>query len=259
MLAPMFRAVRRRSSVVVAVRTVFLVALAAVALSSCSGSAVPADYDSTGIDELTIPTPTLDPAALSDDVDNPWLPLVPGTSWRYERTADGGPAGTSVVTVLRRGATVGGVDGVVTLTLDRDAYGDVVATARRTYAEDGDGNVWLLAEEVTRDGRTESWQAGSDGALAGLAMPAEPRPGDGWVRAEVPRVDVPSERVLAVGDDRVEVPAGSWTDVLQTEVVEPGERRTSVLLYARGVGLVQAEDDGGGEATVLVALTAPGD
>ena len=51
------------------------------------------------------------------------------------------------------------------------------------YAADHDGNVWYFGEDTAtydEDGNVESregsWEAGVDGAVAGIIMPADPRP-----------------------------------------------------------------------------------
>ena len=55
------------------------------------------------------------------------------------------------------------------------------------YAQDADGNVWYLGEdtaELDRNGRVTStegsWQAGVDGAEAGIYMPAQPKVGESY-------------------------------------------------------------------------------
>ena len=62
----------------------------------------------SGVDGLTIPTPTPDPADFVDVVDNPWLPLVADSVWTYA-VVGAGPART--VTVARVGAGPGGRGG----------------------------------------------------------------------------------------------------------------------------------------------------
>ena len=54
------------------------------------GIGQPAPYDSRASTGSSIPTPTPDPADFVDAIDNPWLPLAPGTTWRYEVTEDAG-------------------------------------------------------------------------------------------------------------------------------------------------------------------------
>src|ERR1044072_8326446 len=57
------------------------VAIAPAALTGCGAS--PAKLGPAGVDELTIPTPTPDPADFSSRASNPWFPLTAGTRWTY--------------------------------------------------------------------------------------------------------------------------------------------------------------------------------
>ncbi len=67
-----------------------------------------------------------------------------------------------------------------TVTVD----GAVVEDTYDWYAQDTDGNVWYLGEDVKdyEDGKvvsTEgSWEAGVDGALPGIVMPGHATAGD---------------------------------------------------------------------------------
>src|SRR5215470_10129063 len=69
------------SAPVVAALTAALAATLAGTLGACGAS--PTSLGSSGIDGLTIPTPSPDPADFTDRVDNPWFPLTPGTVWTY--------------------------------------------------------------------------------------------------------------------------------------------------------------------------------
>lgn len=234
------------------------VVLGPLLTSACAGG--PPTVPPSGVDELTIPTPSPHPDDFVDGVDNPWLPLLPGTTWTYRVTGDDG-ARTEVVTVTDRtrvveGVTTTGVHDVVT-----DARARVVEDTVDWYAQDRDGNVWNFGEDtVAHHGAgpdtTGSWQAGVDGAEAGLAMPARPRLGDGYVQESSPGVAEDRAEVLAL-DQRREVPFGTYDDLLLTEVttpLDPGlvERR----YYARGVGLVlEATATGGAQIVELVGHT----
>lgn len=211
MLAPM-----RRAPVLVALAT-------ALVLSACGGDPVP--YPPTGVDQLEIPTPSPAPGDFVEEVDNPWLPLTPGSSWTYD---DGS------VTVSDETRDVQGVS--TTVVTDESADGTVV----RLYAQDAEGNVWLFGES----GGGSTWTAGTDGAEAGLAMAAEPRVGDGYRPAYAEGVAEDRVSVLAL-EARVSVDAGDYGDALETETVsdlEPGSvvRR----FYVHGVGLVLEQVDG---------------
>ncbi|MGA8257268.1 MAG: hypothetical protein WB767_11915 [Nocardioides sp.] len=94
----------------------------------------------TGVDLLTIPTPSPKADDFVDVVDNPWFALDPVP----------GPEVLGIATTAR-------------------TEGDVTDY----FAQDTRGNVWWF-------GRADVWLAGADGAEAGLMMAANPRVGDGY-------------------------------------------------------------------------------
>ena len=187
----------------------------------------------TGVDELEIPTPSPDPDDFVGQVDNPLLPLAAGNRWSYESSA-------------------GDMTEVRVAPDTRTIQDGTVQESSAWYAEDTAGNVWLLGED-TADG---AWEAGVDGAEAGLAMPAEPRVGDGYRQELADGVAEDRVTVLSV-DESVNVQAGSYADVLQTEVVTPlVPGRIEHRSYASGVGLVFSETvAGGSERLELVDFT----
>jgi hypothetical protein len=231
--------------------------LAAATLSGCAGG--PPQVDPAGVDGLEIPTPSPDPSDFAASVDNPWFPLEPGTVWTYRATSEEG-AETIVVTVTDRTRVVQGVTTTVVHDVVRDGRGRTVEDTFDWYAQDTLGNVWYFGEDTTAyDGRktsTEgSWEAGVDGAEAGLLMPARPRVGDGYAQEQLAGVAEDRGRILALRERR-QVPAGTYVDVVVTEdttPLEPGlvERK----YYARGVGVILEEDvAGGSEVVELVEL-----
>lgn len=195
-----------------------VLAAAAVAalLGGCANS--PGEVDPTGVDELTVPTPSPDPDDFVEGVDNDWYPLQPGSVRRWR--VIGGSGGGLRVSVAREPLLVAGVESTVVRTrstFDPRAVPDGWETEVQTdfYAQDRDGNVWWL-------GRAGEWEAGVDGAQAGLLVPAEPRLGDGYQMALLEGVvDVRAE-VAAVEDDEVRLELvsmeGSEEVVLQRDV-----------------------------------------
>jgi hypothetical protein len=201
----------------------------------------------------------LDPAGFTTRVDNPYLPMRPGSRWVYRETDDGGTAQRIVVKVLRRTKRIAnGVEARVV----RDTVtekGVLVEDTFDWYAQDRAGNVWYLGEDTTEyeDGRpvtkAGSFEAGVDGAQAGVVMPARPRPGLEYRQESYPGEAEDAARVLSL-DDQVQVPAGHFRPVLMTKdwnPLEPGV--LEYKLYARGVGLVLAlgVSDGGGREELL--------
>lgn len=219
-------------------RYVALVLVAVLAATGC-GSESP-QSPPTGIDGLVIPTPSPDAADFVATIDNPWLPYTPGTVWSY--TLRTGELDYLLsVTVLPDHEKVAGVATTVVETLttpaqDGQPHGTPVRT-RDYYAQDRSGNVWWL-------GRAGVWRAG-DGAEAGLAMPANPRVGDGW-RAAYGAGVVDVRQSVVTLDQSESVPAGRYSDLLGidvTDALQPDSVRRR--FFARGVGLVEEESTEG--------------
>jgi hypothetical protein len=236
-----------------------LLGLAAVfpmLLAGCGSS--PQESPPTGVDGLQIPTPSPDPDDFVERIDNPYLPLTPGTRWVYESA--GVDAETITVTVTDDTREIQGVTTTVVHDVVKEADGKVVEDTFDWFAQDTSGNVWYFGEDTTeyddrgRPDLSGSWEAGVDGARAGLVMPAAPRVGDGYQQESSPGVAEDRAEVLSL-DESANVPFDSFTDLLQTEEstpLEPGvvERK----YYARGVGLVLEQTVlGGAERVELVA------
>ncbi|MCC6222485.1 MAG: hypothetical protein IT201_03220 [Thermoleophilia bacterium] len=189
-------------------------------------------------------TPVFDPASFVRGVDNPYLPLVPGTVYHYEGVSEG-IIEHDRVAVTRKTKTILGVECVVVLDTVT-ARGRPVERTRDWYAQDADGNVWYLGEAsfdyvggrwVESDG---SWQAGVDGAEAGIVMLAQPAAGTVYHQEYYPGHAEDTAQVLRTLEERT-VPYGTFADVLLTREwtpLTPGvfERK----LYAPGIGLIEA-------------------
>jgi hypothetical protein len=229
---------------------VLVAALAtALALGACgsAGEANPEKYPPSGVDELVVPTPSPDPDDFVADVDNPWLPLAPGTVWTYD--VSGSETTGLEVRVEDRREVVAGVSCVVVHRTETDDDGKVVREGDTFYAQDTRGNVWLFGE----DG---SWLAGEGGAEAGLAMPATPRVGDGYLQERAPGTAEDRSSVLSV-DEEATVPAGTFADVLLVEdATSVGIPEVVRRSYAEGTGLVEELTTlGGTEHAELVSVT----
>ncbi|WP_155992833.1 hypothetical protein [Nocardioides sp. URHA0020] len=198
-----------------------------LALGGCGSAGV--SSPPAGVDELVVPTPSPDPDDFVAGVDNPWLPLRPGRTWTYQVVDVDGEHPITVS--VAGGPEVAGVETTARVSTEQ---------GRRTtdwFAQDTAGNVWWF-------GRAGEWQAGSDGAEAGLAMPDQPRVGDGYRTAYRSGVVEDLATVIAL-DGTATVPAGSYDDLLvtrETSELEPGGSRE--LSWARGVGLVKADSFG---------------
>ncbi len=186
-----------------------------------------------------------------------------GARWVYEGETDEGTERVEV-TVLPERKVVLGISATVvrdTVTID----GVVVEDTRDWFAQDRAGNVWYLGEAVENyeDGAladTEgSFEAGVDGALPGIAMPADPQVGDAYRQEYYPGEAEDLGEVLRLGQTTT-VPAGTFSDVLVTRDWNPLEPEViEEKHYARGVGLVFEEHVAGDdEAVSLVEHSPPG-
>ncbi len=206
--------------------------------------------------------PDLDPTQVVERIDNPYLPLVPGSRWVYEGASEG-EVERIEVEVLDEHHTVMGIEAVVvrdTVTIG----GELVEDTYDWYIQDTAGNVWYLGEDTEEyeDGEVVStagsWAAGVDGALPGIVMPAEPTVGDAYRQEFLAGEAEDMAEVIRVGDTR-QVAAGTYTDVIVTadwtpldpEVVEEKS-------YAPEVGFVHEIKTAGGDGEVELISFTPG-
>jgi hypothetical protein len=241
-------------------------ALAAMVAASCgggtSGGSSGASRNPAVLVEGTLYRPRIDPAEFVSVIDNPYLPLRPGTRWVYQGISDGERERT-VVSVTNQTREVMGV----TATVVRDQVfvaGELAEDTFDWFAQDRSGNVWYFGEDtaeyeegevVTRRG---SWEAGVDGAQPGIVMLGDPRVGDTYRQEYYEGQAEDLGRVIAL-DESVSVPYDSFSDVLVTEDWTPLEPKVlENKFYARGVGAVlERKVEGGEEVLRLVALRQP--
>ncbi len=203
----------------------------------------------------------LDPADFTTDIDNPYWPMAPGTRWTYREEEDDEVKDVVVIVTDQTKEVANGVTARVvrdTVTLD----GEIIEDTFDWYAQDGDGNVWYLGEDTaefeggeitTRDG---SFEAGVDGALPGIAMPGDPRPGLAYRQEFYEGQAEDNGEVLSV-EELAETPFGQFDSVLLTKdtiTLEPDVQEFK--LYAPGVGpvLVLSVSGGGGGREELVSM-----
>lgn len=141
-------------------------------------------------------------------------------------------------------------------------HGKPVEVTKDWDAQDSDGNVWYFGEDTIeyRHGKpfdNGSWEAGVDGALPGVALPARPKVGLSY-REEYYKGEAEDQsRVLAL-DQQAQVPAGHHKHVLMTEDFSPIEPKVSELeFYAEGSGqaVLAVDVSGGSEREELVEYT----
>lgn len=205
---------------------------------------------------------TIDPKDFVSTIDNPYFPLIPGTTLVYEGRSDD-ERQLVTIEVTRQTKEILGVTCVVVKDTVEVA-GEVAEFTFDWYAQDVDGNVWYMGEDTkeyehgkvtTTEG---SWEAGVDGALPGVIMAADPTVGLAYTQEHLAGEAEDKARVIRVGDS-VTVPFGSFDDVLVTEEWTPLEPKfLENKYYAPGVGVVFEElVKGGHEVNRLVEVHEP--
>jgi hypothetical protein len=207
------------------------------------------------------PASRVDRADFVRQVDNPYFPLKPGTTYRYRGEKDGKPA-LDVFSVTNRTKTILGVK--TTVVSDRlYLAGKLEEVTSDWYTQDTRGNVWYFGEatkELDASGRVKSregsWQAGVNGARGGIFMPAHPKVGQTF-RQEYYKGHAEDHFKVLSRDAPIKVPYGSSRHALKTKEwtpLEPGV--VDAKYYLRGVGTaLEASVKGGNERLELVSVT----
>jgi len=232
----------------------FLAMMVALAWLGLSDSAVMAqkattpekdyeDFDRQGFERPT-------------EIDNPWLPLKPGTRFVHKgfTTEAGKRVPHRLVTVVTDLTKV--IDGVRTVVLWIEDYraGQLMETELAFYAQDKHGTVWSLGEypeeyEEGKFAKAPAWIHGFEDARAGIAMLAKPQLGtpsysQGWG----PAVSWTDRGKVDKMGLKVCVPLRCYDDVLviaESSKAEPDAEQ--LKHFARGVGKIKVDWRGEGE------------
>lgn len=196
------------------------------------------------------------------DIDNNYLPLIPGTVMTYEAETEDGVE-TTVTEVL---ATTKVVDGVTCVVFNDQVFLDdlLIEDTDDWFAQDDDGNVWYMGEDVINyeyddddnligtdsDG---AWEAGVDDALPGITMWATPEAGSSYYQEYYEGEAEDMGYIVAV-DAQVELEDGTtYENCLQTLDWNPLEPAALEYKYfAPGIGLIKEEVVGGDETAELI-------
>jgi hypothetical protein len=232
-------------------RALALLAAALLLAGGCGGSEEPAGGPtSSGAASEAAPPPLpqgsepveLDPADFVATVDNPYWPMAPGSRWVYRETDGQGGEQRVEVTVTDEKKTILGIEATVVHDVVTED-GEVIEDTYDWYAQDRWGNVWYLGEATTEYDKGKastagSWEAGVDGAQAGVIVPGAPEPGMAYRQEYYEGEAEDGGEVLSL-NEQAEVPFGAFRDVLLTKDFTP--LQPEILehkFYARGIGPV---------------------
>lgn len=196
-------------------------------------------------------------------VDNPWLPLQPGTRLVFEGVTRDGDEEKPHLLVLTVTDLVKVIDGVASIVVwDVDwSDGDLVETELAFYAQDDNGTVWRMGEypEEWEEGEfldAPSWIAGVGDARAGIAM--RPRPALGvpsYSQGWGPDVGFNDRAFVWEMGGAVCVVASCYDDVLVMDEFNDEEPDAHQLkYYARGIGNIQVGWRGASESVEELQL-----
>ena len=242
------------------------------ALSACGGSGSTGGTPSAVGGTATAPVPPalpvdgkpfpIDPSEFTTEIDNPYWPMKPGSRWVFRETDAEGTVSRVVVTVLDKTKMIAnGVE--ARIVHDQVTEGDqVVEDTYDWYAQDAEGNLWYFGEDTTEyeNGKPKtkegSWEAGVDGALPGIIMPAEPQVGMTY-REEYYKGHAEDGASIISTDALARVPYGRFEHGVQTRNfsgIEPDVIEEKI--YARGVGVVlEITVSGGSDRDELLSYT----
>lgn len=197
------------------------------------------------------------------DINNPLLPLVPGTTFVFRaKGVDVCEEVRTTVTNQTKAIAAGVTARVVTDVAYEDEGCDggliKVEDTLDWFAQDNAGNVWYMGEDTkncdpsgTCTPGKGSWQAGVNGAIAGIVMLDHPTSGDQYYQEFQPGVAEDQAKITGVGvkvlltrDDAY--PPGSFTGCLKTKewsALDTGAPEQKY--YCPGIGLVAVDEHHG--------------
>jgi hypothetical protein len=192
-------------------------------------------------------------------VQNTYFPLIPGTILSYrQETRDGVETNTVEVTHDTKA-----ILGVTTYVVHDQVFleGQLKEDTFDWYAPDKDGNVWYFGEDTRELGppvsTLGSWEAGKDGAQAGIIMLAHPRMGDTYFQENAPGVVADQARVKGLNETAA-TPLDTFAGCIKTQEwtpLEPGNR--AFKYYAPTVGTVLEVPNGTDGPVQLTGITRP--
>jgi hypothetical protein len=191
--------------------------------------------------------------------------MLPGTRWTYrEVDPEGATQEVVIVATTDTKTLANGITARVirdTVTLD----GEIIEDTFDWYAQDTAGNIWYLGEDTAEFENGEivstagSWEAGVDGALPGIILPADPAPGMRYRQEYYEGEAEDNGEVLSI-EEMAEVPFGQFDGLLLTKdtiTIEPDV--LEYKLYAPGIGpvLILGISGGGGREELIQVDQAP--
>jgi len=195
-------------------------------------------------------------------IDNIFSPMQPGTGAVFHELEDGEcKVNDVVVTAAVKRHFHGAYAGLAARAVSDKVWADPACDGKRGtlledtidwFGQDNGGNVWYFGENTieylfddaghpigaTREG---SWQAGTDGARAGIVMFEHPVAGT-FYRQEFSAGVADDAALIEKVDVRIATPLGRFRECIKTRettALSPGD--VEYKLYCKNIGLVRVE------------------
>lgn len=180
------------------------------------------------------------------DITNPYLPLaslkqdvLESKDERVERIAR---------PEIHKTFQIGGqtVEALTVEDREYNASGELTEATLDYFAQDDDGNVYYLGEDVNTykagkvSGHGGAWLFGRDTQKLGVFMPAHPKVGDKFKSEDAPPITWEADEVISVSETMT-VPAGTFHDCLKIKE-RASDGGTEYKLHAPGVGVIAEMD-----------------
>jgi hypothetical protein len=174
------------------------------------------------------------------DINNTYFPLVPGTTFIYQGK-DANKSTYEEFVVTNQTKTIQGVETRVVHDTNW-TNGKITEDTFDWYAQDDAGNVWYFGEDSSQIkngkviGHAGSWEAGVNGASAGIIMEAKPKVGDTYQQEFAQGVAEDTATVLSLNES-ICVAYGCFSNVVKIKEFTPLEPGViDNKYYAPGVG-----------------------
>lgn len=186
----------------------------------------------------------------SRDITNPYLPLaslkqdiLENKNERVERTAKPD---------IRKTFEIAGqkIESLCVEDREFDSAGNLTEATLDYFAQDDDGNVYYLGEDVNtyKDGKISghsgAWLLGKDTKIPGVLLPAHPKVGDKFSSENVPGITREDDVVVSISETMT-VPAGTFHNCIKVKE-HASDGATEFKLYAPGLGVIAEMDSDDG-------------
>jgi hypothetical protein len=197
------------------------------------------------------------------DINHPYMPLATLKQDIFEGTENGkkNRVERTPMPKKQKTFTIGGQEVDALVVEDRVFVdGELEEVALDYYAQDDNGTVYYLGEDVTeyQNGKIKNhegtWLFGKDTPVPGVMLPAHPKVGVKFKVEDVSKDIMEDDEVISV-HETVTAPAGTYKDCIKISERLP-DGSIEYKFYAKGVGIVREIPADGNELLISHKTTS---